>query len=91
MKLVRKRDVFHNLDEYIEGKLSIGDCIDECETLDLSDLIISLSRIMDVIDKQEWGYRLEALEGLKIIIEELKEWSWGKEIENEVPEHGRND
>lgn len=87
MKLIKKRDVFRYLDKYVEGELSIGECIDECETLDLSDLIISLNRIIDTINKQDEGYRQEVLERLQTITEGLKEWGW----KSELSEYGRND
>ena len=79
MKLVRKRDIFTHFDAYLDGEMTIGECIDECETLDLSDLIIEIENTKEIIDKQEWGYRQEALERLERIIEELKEWGWNSD------------
>ena len=76
MKLVRKRDIFTHFDAYLDGEMTIGECIDECETLDLSDLIIEIENAKEIIDKQEWGYRQEALERLERVITELKDWGW---------------
>ena len=70
MKVVRKADIFTNFDGYLYGDSSIGECIDKCETLDLSDLIIELENI-------------DSIESLKTVIEELKAWAWkGGKIDN---------
>lgn len=74
MKLIRKYDVFRELTKFADGDLSLGECIDNCPTIDLTKNIAELERIQDVIDKQEWGYRLDSLESLTVVIEELKEW-----------------
>lgn len=76
MKLIRKRDIFTHFEAYLDGEMTIGECIDECETLDLSDLIIEIENTRQIIEKQEWGYRQEALERLERVIAELKEWGW---------------
>ena len=79
MKLIRKRDIFTSFDAYLDGEMTIGECIDECETLDLSDLIIEIENTKEIIEKQEWGYRQESLERLERVIAELKEWGWSSD------------
>lgn len=72
--MIRKYDVFKELTKYADGDLSLGECIDNCPTLDIKDLFTKLEELRELIYKQEWGYRLECLESLDNIIDVLKEW-----------------
>lgn len=75
MKLIRKYDVFKELTRYADGDLSLGECIDNCPTLDLTKYITELERIQDMINKQTWRYGLLDLsESVTTLVTELKEW-----------------
>ena len=80
MKLVRKRDIFTHFDAYLDDKMSIGDCIDECETLDLSEVIIELEKVRDRLielrDKPKPEDLSEDIQALYFLIDELKQWGW---------------
>ena len=69
MKLIRKYDVFKELTKYAEGELALGECIDNCPTLDVTELINKIDDILRhlyVIDETE--------EKLEKLVEELRGW-----------------
>ncbi len=82
MKLVRKRDIFTHFDPYLDDKMSIGDCIDECETLDLSEVIIELEKVRDRLIELRDSPKPEDLnddiQALYFLIDELKQWGWNE-------------
>ena len=45
MKLIRKYDVFRELTRYADGDLSLGECIDNCQTFDISVVIKEIEAI----------------------------------------------
>ena len=83
MRLIRKYDVFKELTKYADGDLSLGDCIDNCETLDISKVIIRIQRIASDLKaiadtEQNLGFAgvilNDQIEGLKTLANKLKEW-----------------
>ena len=86
MKVIRKYDVFKELTRYADGDLSLGECIDNCNPLDLSDLMIDIKDIRKSLfdlkeceakglhyAKDRLGYQIEKMDR---IIKELSEWGW---------------
>lgn len=82
MKLVRKRDIFTHFDAYLDGDMTIGECIDECETLDLSEVIIELEKVRDRLIELRDSPKPEDLnddiQALYFLIIELKQWGWNE-------------
>jgi hypothetical protein len=70
MRLIRKYDVFKELTKYTDGELSLGDCIDNCETLNLNEIIVDLESVKKAIKDGK------AKETLETVINGLKKWSW---------------
>ena len=84
MKVIRKYDVFKELTKYADGDLSLGECVDNCSSFNLTDLINELTEIRDHLNdilesekrglhmaKDRLGFRINELEKL---IEELRGW-----------------
>ena len=79
MKIIRRAEVVKSLFDYVDGNKTIGQCIDDCQTLDGDELIAEIDSIKDVIDRQEWGYRLDALERLQMLKDKLEKWGCSDE------------
>lgn len=83
MKLIRKYDVFKELTKFADGDLSLGECIDNCETLDISKVIERIQRIasdLKVISDTERDLGFagvilnDQIDGLRTLANKLNEW-----------------
>ena len=84
MKLIRKQDITRSLFDYMDGEATIGECIDNCETFDvtylISDLMVTISQLDDIWECEKnnihvAGERLGfQIENIRNVLEVIKEW-----------------